>query len=386
VIPCPPLHSMPLLRTRTERPVSDERKVIMSTQAAAETSKDERLLHEGLLKRILRRPELGAVSGAILVWILFALDAQNRGFVSLRATANFLEVAAELGILSVAVALLMIGGEFDLSVGSIIGGSGMVIAVLTAHYHWNIWPAIGVSLVMTLIVGALNGLMVVRTKLPSFIITLGSLFMIRGVTIGATRKITGLTQVSGVKHVAGYHSAVNFFASVLKIKDPANARGLSADFPIVILWWLLIAALATYILLRTRPGNWIFGIGGDPNAARNVGVPVDRMKIILFMATAASAWLVATIEVITFGSADALRGEQREFYAIIAVVIGGTLLTGGYGSALGAAFGALTVGMVQQGIVYTTINSDWFYVFLGGMLIIAVLVNTFIRRRASEAK
>jgi simple sugar transport system permease protein len=359
----------------------------MSTQAAADTPQnDERLLRESFIKKLLLRPELGAVSGAILVWILLYLAAGDRGFFSLRGTANYLQVAAELGILSVTVALLMIGGEFDLSIGSIIGGAGMVIAILTVQFHWNIWPAIGASLLLTLVVGAINGLLVVRTKLPSFIITLGSLFIIRGLTIAETRRITGRTQVGGIKDVAGYHSAMNFFASVLKIKDPASTRGLDASFPISIFWWLFIAAVATYILLRTRPGNWIFGIGGDPNAARNVGVPVDRIKILLFMATAASAWLVATIQVISSGSADTLRGQYREFYAIIAVVIGGTLLTGGYGSALGAVFGALTVGMVQQGIVFTGVDSDWFQVFLGGMLIVAVLVNNFIRKRASEAK
>lgn len=356
----------------------------MSTQAAAQ--KDERLLQESLLKKLLRRPELGAVGGAILVWALFAVVAGDRGFLSLRGTANYLEVAAELGILSVAVALLMIGGEFDLSIGSMIGGTGMVIAVLTAHYHWNIWPALGVSLLLALMVGAVNGILVVRTKLPSFIITLGSLFIIRGVTIGLTRLITGRTQVGGLKSVAGYDSAVNFFASSLKIADPASKRGLSAEFPISIFWWLLIAGIATYILLRTRPGNWIFGIGGDANAARNVGVPVNRMKIILFMVTAASAWLVASIQVISTGGADTLRGEQREFYAIIAVVIGGTLLTGGFGSAIGAAIGALIFGMVRQGIVYAGVDADWFQVFLGGMVLIAVLINQFVRKRAMGAR
>ncbi len=358
----------------------------MSTQAVAEPSKDERLLQESFLKKLLRRPELGAVSGAVLVWILFAVVAENRGFLSLRATANFLEVSSELGILAVAVALLMIGGEFDLSIGSIIGGAGMTITILSVQYGWNIWAAIGMSLFLTLIVGAINGILVVRTKLPSFIITLGSLFIIRGATIGLTRLATGRTQVGGLKKVAGYDSAASVFASAVKIADPASKRGLSAAFPVSIFWWLLIAGVATYVLLRTRPGNWIFGIGGDANAARNVGVPVNRMKIILFMATAAAAWLVASIQVISTGGADTLRGEQREFYAIIAVVIGGTLLTGGYGSALGAVFGALTVGMVQQGIVYTGIDSDWFMVFLGTMLIVAVLVNNFILKRASEAK
>lgn len=358
----------------------------MSVEVRTGAPPDERLLQESLAKKLFRRPELGAISGAALVWVLFALVAGDRGFVSLRATANFLEVASELGILAVTVALLMIGGEFDLSIGSIIGGAGMTIAILSVQYQWNIWAAIGVALLFSLVVGAINGILVVRTKLPSFIITLGSLFIIRGMTIGLTRLITGRTQVGGIKATDGYDSAASVFASAIGITDPASKRGLPAEFPVSILWWLGLAAIGTYVLLRTRPGNWIFGIGGDANAARNVGVPVSRMKVILFMVTALSAWLVGTIQVLSAGGADTLRGEQREFYAIIAVVIGGTLLTGGYGSVIGAVFGALTVGMVQQGIIYTGVDSDWFMVFLGAMLIVAVLVNNYIRRRAAEAR
>jgi simple sugar transport system permease protein len=280
----------------------------------------------------------------------------------------------------------MIAGQFDLSIGSMIGACGMITAILSVEFGWNLWAAILASLVVALIVGAINGVLVVRTRLPSFIVTLGSLFMVRGVTIGLTRLITGRTQVGGIGDVLGFDSASEVFGHVFAILDPASARGLTANFPISIVWWLLFAALATYVLLRTRPGNWIFGIGGDENAARNVGVPVNRMKIILFMVTAASAWLVATIQVISVGSADTLRGELREFYAIIAVVIGGTLLTGGYGSAIGAVFGALIFGMVQQGIVFAGVDSDWFLAFMGAMLIIAVLVNNYIRKMASEAK
>jgi simple sugar transport system permease protein len=357
----------------------------MSSQAVDTPRTDERVRRENRLRKLLRRPELGSIGGAILVWIIFAVIAGS-SFVSLRGTANYLGVAAELGILAVAVALLMIGGEFDLSVGSTIGACGMMIAILSVEFGWNIWAAIFASLVVALCIGAINGLLVIRTRLPSFIITLGSLFMVRGLTIGITRLITGRTQVGGVKDVVGYDSASTVFAHVFAIVDPSSSRGLTANFPISILWWLVIAALATYLLLRTRPGNWIFGMGGDESAARNVGVPVNRMKIVLFMLTAAAAWLVATIQVISVGSADTLRGELREFYAIIAVVIGGTLLTGGYGSAIGAVFGALIFGMVQQGIVFAGIDSDWFLVFMGAMLIIAVLVNNYIRKLASEAK
>ena len=358
----------------------------MVSKTANAAGQDERLIRESVFKRLLRRPELGAIGGALLVWVFFAITAGGSGFVSLRGAANYLEVSAELGILAVAVSLLMIGGEFDLSIGSMIGAAGMITAILSVEFGWNLWAAALVSLIAALAIGALNGVLVVRTKLPSFIITLATLFVIRGGTIGLTRLITGRTQVGGIKNAPGYDSISQVFASGLSVVDPASTRGAAAEFPISILWWLAIALLATYILLRTRPGNWIFGMGGDAGAARNVGVPVSRMKVILFMATAAAAWLVGTIQVLNVGSADTLRGEQREFYAIIAVVIGGTLLTGGYGSAIGAVFGALIFGMVQQGIVFTGVDSDWFLVFLGAMLVIAVLVNNFIRRRASEAK
>lgn len=361
-------------------------RILFCMATTTEATRDERLIRENRLRRWLRRPELGAVGGVIVVWIIFAISAGSRGFLTLRGTANYLEVAAELGILAIGVSLLMIAGQFDLSIGSTIGATGMVTAILSTHYGWNIWAAIGASMLVAVLIGLLNGFLVVRTRLPSFIITLGTLFMIRGATIGLTRLITGLTQVGGVKNTGGFDSAAAIFASGLQVPDPSSARGIPADFSISILWWLVIAVIATYVLLRTRPGNWIFGIGGDENAARNVGVPVNAMKIALFVLTALAAWLVATIQVVSVGSADTLRGTQREFYAIIAAVIGGTLLTGGYGSVIGAVLGALIVGMVQQGIIFTGIDSDWFLVILGLMLISAVLINNFIRNRAAQSR
>jgi simple sugar transport system permease protein len=339
---------------------------------------DERVRRVGLLRRLLSRPELGAVGGVIVVWIFFAIVAGDQGFLTLKGTATYLEVSAELGILSIAVALLMIGGEFDLSVGSIVGAAGMITTILAVELGWSIWFAMLASLIISLIIGFLNGYLVVRTGLPSFIITLGSLFIIRGATIGTTRMITGRTQLGHLDEAAGYGLAKALFASDLIIGG--------ARFPVSILWWIAIAAVATWVLLRTQVGNWIFGAGGAADAARMVGVPVSRLKIGLFMTTAAAAWLVAQIQAVSFTGADVLRGEQREFFAIIAVVIGGTLLTGGYGSAIGAVLGSLIFGMVRQGIVFAGVDADWFQVFLGTMLVVAVLINNWIRRRASEAR
>ncbi len=349
-----------------------------SSLDGAASAHDDRLVRVGALRSLLAHPSLGALGGVVIVWATFALLAGDRGFVSLAGTATYLQVAAELGILAVAVALLMIGGEFDLSVGSMIGFTGIAMSILCVELGVSLPLAMLIALLLALALGFGNGYIVVKTGLPSFIVTLGTLFMIRGLTIGTTRLVTGRTQVGGLREVPGYETARMIFAGRIEF----GGAGFSAS----ILWWIAVVALGAYLLARTHYGNWILGTGGSAQAARQVGVPVRRVKIGLFMLTAASAWLVAMLQAVNYGGADVLRGEQREFFAIIAVVIGGTLLTGGYGSIIGAALGALIFGMVRQGIVFTGVDADWFQVFLGLMLLIAVLVNSYVRRRAAESR
>jgi simple sugar transport system permease protein len=345
--------------------------------AEPRTGVDERVARTGPLRRLLVRPEMGAVAGSIVVWVFFAVVAGRSGFLSLGGTATYLQVAAELGIMAVPVALLMIAGEFDLSIGSTLGATGMLLSALAVQLNWNVWFAIPVAILFALVIGFANGYLVLRTGLPSFIVTLASLYIVRGATVGGTRLLTGRTQIGGLDKVPGYDAAKALFASTLNIGG--------TNFAISIIWWLLVAALATWVLLRTPFGNWIFGCGGNVQAARNVGVPVDRVKITLFMGTALAACLVAIIQAVAFTGSDVLRGTGQEFFAIIAVVVGGTLLTGGYGSAIGAVLGALIFGMVRQGIVFARVDADWFQVVLGFMLLIAVLVNRFVRERTMRA-
>jgi simple sugar transport system permease protein len=333
---------------------------------------DERVRNVGLARALINRPELGAVTGAILVWILFAVLAGDRGFLTLRGTATYLEVAAQVGIVGSAVALLMIAGEFDLSVGSMVGAAGMIVAIGIGEFGWPVWLAILAAFAFALVIGFINGYIVVRTRLPSFIVTLGTLFILRGLTIGVTRTVVGSTQVGGLNA----QTEGDFISALFTTQI--------GPFDAAIVWWLGLAAVATYVLMRTTFGNWIFGTGGNPIAARNVGVPVGRVKIMLFMATAASAALLAVIQVLGAGSGDVLRGEQKEFEAIITAVIGGTLLTGGYGSAIGAIFGALTLGITRQGLFFAGISSDWYQAFLGVLLLSAVLVNNWVRSRATK--
>jgi simple sugar transport system permease protein len=341
------------------------------TQSA--TGAEAQVRRVGTLRSWLTRPELAAIAGSILVFVFFAVVAGDSGFLTLGGAASYLEVAAQLGIVAVPVSLLMIAGEFDLSVGSMVGAAGMIIAISVTEYGWPLSVAVLVAFAVALAVGFLNGYLVIWTGLPSFIVTLAMLFALRGLTIGFSRLLTGRTQIGLSDEISG---------SPLR---PLFA-GTLGSFSVSIIWWIGLAVLATWVLQRTVFGNWIFAAGGDPSAARNVGVPVNRVKIILFMCTALSAALLATIQVLDAGSADVLRGELLELQAIAASVIGGVLLTGGYGSVVGAVFGALIFGMVQQGIFFIGVSTDWFLVFVGVMLLIAVVFNNFIRKRASEAR
>ena len=268
----------------------------------------------------------------------------------------------------------MIGGEFDLSVGSTVGAAGMAIMLLTTVLGWSVWPALAAAAVLSVAIGLLNGYTVVRTGLPSFIVTLATLLIVRGLTIALARALTGRTQLGGLDQTAGFQSASLVFAS-----EPLPGWQVS------VVWWLVAAVVASWVLHRSPRGNWIFAAGGEPQAARNMGVPVARVKVGLFVTTALCAWLVASLQALRFTGADVLRGQFQEFYAITAAVIGGTHLTGGFGSVVGAVLGALILGMVRQGIVMTGVDADWYQVVLGGMLLLAVLANRAARRQAHRA-
>jgi len=292
---------------------------------------DDRLAHVSLATRLLRRPELGALLAAITVGLFFAVTTDDFG--TLNGMANWTSVAATLGIPAVAVALLMIGGEFDLSAGVMTGSAGLVMGLLSTELDMNIWLAIALTFVFAGAVGFVNGYMVVRTRLPSFIVTLATFFVLQGINLGVTKQITGTVRVGGLGEVGGFETAKDIFGGSFS----------TYDFRMSVLWWIAITVAATWILARTRVGNWIFGVGGDPVAARNVGVPVARVKVGLFMATAMAAALAGIMIALTLSSVQASQGVGEEFNYIIAAVVGGCLLTGGYGSAIGAAIGALII-------------------------------------------
>jgi len=360
---------------------------------------DERVRTLSTFHRVMGRPESASIAGAILIFVVFALAAGDSGMFALDGVMNWTIVSAYLGIVATGACLLMIAGEFDLSLGSMIGFTGMVAAIPPLFFDWPVWLSMLLALACALFIGWVNGTLVVKTGLPSFIVTLGFLFILRGLTLAGSIIFANRTIVSGIGDLAAQDPVVRFlfsgtFANELFtwagkhgwIATLDDGRPLVRGIPKAILWWAFIAIASSYRLTHTRFGNWIFAVGGDANAAKNVGVPVRRVKVSLFMFTALCAWLFAMLQVCDVGSAAADRGLQKEFEAIIAAVIGGTLLTGGYGSVVGATFGALIFGVVQIGITYTNVNSDWFRVFLGGMLLVAVLFNNQVRKRVTEAR
>ncbi len=325
-------------------------------------------------RRVLARPEVGALVGAIAVYVFFFAVAPP--FRQLDSLATVLYQASTIGIVAVPVALLMIGGEFDLSAGVAVITSALTASMLSWQLTQNVWVGVLVALAVSLGVGALNGFLLIRTGLPSFLVTLGTFLMLQGLNLAVTKLLTGNVATDSISDMDGFGQARKVFASSVDIAG--------AQFKITVFWWLGFAAIATWVLLRTRFGNWVFAVGGDRESARSVGVPVAFTKIALFMSVGFAAWFVGMNQLFSFDTVQSGEGVGNEFLYIIAAVIGGCLLTGGYGSAVGAVIGALIFGMVTEGIVYANWNPDWFKFFLGVMLLGATLVNLWVRRQATR--
>ncbi|MBP2405914.1 ABC transporter permease [Streptomyces syringium] len=350
----------------------------MSAPATApvQEAPDERLAHRSRLRRLLGRPELGAVVGAVAVFVFFSTVADS--FLQASSLSTVLYASSTIGIMAVPVALLMIGGEFDLSAGVMVTSAALVSSMFSYQMTANVWVGAGVSLLTMLAIGFFNGFVLTRTKLPSFIITLATFLMLTGLNLGFTKLISGTVSTKTIGDMEGFDSARAVFASHLTIGG--------VDLQVTILWWLGLVALATWVLLRTRVGNWIFAVGGNADAARAVGVPVKSTKIGLYMAVAFCAWVSGQHLLMSYDVVQSGEGVGNELLYIIAAVIGGCLMTGGYGSAIGSAVGAFIFGMTSKGIVYAQWDPDWFKFFLGAMLLLATLLNAWVRKRAEATK
>jgi len=344
----------------------------MAAQPADAVATRRQVQPQPLWKRVLKRPEAGALGGAVLVFVLFWILAPP--FRQIAAFATVLYQAATIGIPAVAVALLMIGGEFDLSAGVAVTTSSLGASMFATEVAGNIWAGVAFALLLSLGIGALNGYLLIRTKLHSFLVTLGSFLMLQGLNIAITKLVTGNVATRDISAMPGFGLGQLIFASNLTIAG--------AQVSVAIVYWFVFALLATWILLRTKAGNWIFAVGGQGESARAVGVPVSRVKIGLFMLVGFSCWFLAMHLLFAYDTVQSGAGIGNELLYIAASVVGGCLLTGGYGSAIGSALGALIFGMTTEGVIYADWDPDWFQFFVGAMLVLATVVNTWIRARA----
>jgi simple sugar transport system permease protein len=319
------------------------------------------------LGRFLRRPEAGAALVLPAVLIFFAIFG-GLTFLKPAGMSSWLNVAANLGVIAIPLGLLMIAGELDISVGAMVPFGAMTVSVISGHYGMSIWLGIAVALSFGVIVGLLNGFLVIKTAVPSLIVTLGSLFAVQGIVLGLTVLITKSTSVALT--VEGSAKAV--FGDFL----------FGGQLQVMVLWWLALTALYIFFVHVSPFGNWIFAMGGDKVSARNAGIPTDRLTITLFVISATSAAFVGICQAILYNSAQVAGGQSFIFNAIISVVVGGVLLTGGFGSVVGIFFGTITFAIVTQGIYYTDFDRNWSSLIIGVLLLGAVLMNNIFRKMA----
>jgi simple sugar transport system permease protein len=314
---------------------------------------------------LLRRPEAGALIGLIGVITFFSIVGGIE-FLYPSSVGSWLSRAAALGIVAIPVGLLMIAGELDISVGATITSGALITALVSGYYEMPIVLGILASLGFGAVVGLLNGFLVVRTGVPSFIVTLGTLFAVSGLLLGATVVLTGTTSIA----LTAPEIIRNTFGAYF------------GGFQVLVLWWIGITAAFVFFVHLSPYGNWIFAMGGDKVSARNAGIPTDRMTILLFVLSSVCASFVGMSQAILFQSVQATPQLTLIFNTIIAVVVGGVLLTGGFGSVIGIFFGTITFAVVTQGIYYTSFDQTWSNMVIGILLLGAVLMNNTFRKMA----
>ena len=388
-------------------------------------SESDRLQQESWIQRTVRRPEIGAFVVMLIIIVALAMASDGKSFNAL-GLKNNVAIIAQLGIIATGAALLMIAGEFDLSIGPMIAFAGMSIAVML---KWGLPFGLGeatpfvaflITLVMTLAFGWLIGTIVVKSGLSSFIVTLAFWFFLRGLTEVCFRLINQNTNVSGLPDFkkeswfaeqmggevfswffdAWYWIGTKASAGLEFTSDMTKSEKIDfinylsflninrkmeqwvTGFDARLLWFIIIAGAAWYVLARTQLGSWIYATGDNKESARANGVPVNRVKVGLFMFSAFCATIFASCQVFDTNSSDAAKGMFKELEAIAIAVVGGILMTGGFGTIIGVVFGAITFGLVANAVFFIPwIDGAWFRVFVGTVLLLAVFANERIRKR-----
>ena len=320
-----------------------------------------------LISGLFRRPAAASIVSLLGVLAFYVLIG-NVDLGKLFNAASWLNYAARIGIVALPVGFLMISGEIDISIGAMIPAGAMTTAIISGHYELPIIVGMLGALAVGVIVGTVNGYLAVKTTVPTLIITLATLVGMQGVVLAGSRLLTGSASVP----LSAPEWAKTTFGSLM----------FDGSHQVVIVWWILLAVVFWFVLHQSKYGNWIFAMGGDKESARNAGIPVDRLTITLFILTATSASFVGMCHAILFNSAQVSGGMNDIFNIIVSVVVGGVLLTGGFGSVTGVFFGTLTFAIVNKGIDFTSIDRNWSNLIIGIMLLFAVAMNESFRKLA----
>ena len=315
---------------------------------------------------LLRRPSTAAILSLLGVLAFYVVFGGVDLF-KLAKAASWVNFAANLGIVAIPVGLLMIAGEMDISIGAMVPAGSITTAIVSGYYGLPIEVGMACALVLGVMVGLVNGILTVNTTVPSLIVTLGTLVAMQGIVLSAAVLLTGNASIA------------------LGAPDWAKlvfGHLIGGSHQVIILWWIAATLVFGFVLHKTRYGNWIFALGGDKVSARNAGIPTTRLTISLFILSATAASFVGMCQAIQFNSAQVSGGMGYIFNAICCVVVGGVLLTGGFGSVMGIFMGTVTFAIVAQGIYFTQIDRNWSNLIIGAMLLIAVALNEYFRKRA----
>ncbi|REF00783.1 ABC transporter permease [Thermomonospora umbrina] len=341
---------------------------IQHMPAPRRTAREPRADGRRRLQRALLRPEFTAVASTVVVFVIFAIAGGDDGFLSSPGIRNVFQVSATIGIVAAPMTLLMVCGEFDLSVGAMVGAAEIMFAYPVIH-GWPLWAALLLTLAGAAVVGLVNGILVIRTSIPSFLVSLAMMFIVAGAAAAVANGSLGGTTIAGVTDALQGDPLLRLFSG-----------NIGDWIPVAAVWWIAISLLAAWVLIGTRFGNWISVTGGARESAQRAGIPVARVKVLMFVITSAGAALAGVLAALYANTASVSDGSSLQFEVIVAAVIGGTFVFGGIGTPIGTVFGALFFGLVYQGFYFTDIDTNWFLALLGTLLLVAVMSNNTARR------
>ncbi len=328
------------------------------------------------LRRLVTVPELGPL--ILLVVMIVVFVSINPAFLSLNNISNALTFTVELGLIALGMTLLMTSGEFDLSVGSVFGFTPVVMWTLINANNLPLPIAFLIAVAIAVGIGAFSGLFVTRLKIPSFLVTLGMLLVVRGTALWITSGFPQRTWDAGDQWLA--QVLVGDFC--IGGEGDFCRGGLRIYMSLI--WFILIAVALHFVLTRSRFGNWIQATGGNTGAARNRGVPIRRVKMVLFMLTSGLAGLAGIISSIRVSAANPNSGMGYELEVIAMVVIGGTALMGGRGTIIGTVLGVLILRLMRNGIVLIGVPGLAYNIFIGAIILGMMALHSALERRHNE--